>query len=341
MRAGFLPDSDEFLTVEDALLLITWFTTLDLRYMPRFSREQNEQALRDAYESGTVMLQDEESMRIGNPSKHLDSTRPRVTAEIKSTPLAAISARLWISLTDFRRFTELHCGQHDFLGDELIKNVTLYDVENELGYTIRGAARALAKKYPVPARAMAQRIFEAAEQGMLHVSDPQTGLPYTPKKRSYRHERISVFELNQWLEQSGASYRLGKDAADEPAAVAAKGAPEDEPAATPATRPQDIDRRAVMRIFCVRPNKEWENRRFWDDKLGRPPAWLAAARTFEGRPGVSSRWDPLLVAHALLYKEHMNLQQLDSAIHEHLHDLMEQWKEETYDKRNEDENADD
>jgi hypothetical protein len=295
--------------------------------MPRFSREQNDQALRDAYESGTVTLQDEESMRVGNPSKYVDSTRQRVTAEIKSSPLAAISAALRISVSDFRRFAELHCGQHAFLGDELIQHVELYDVKNELGYTIRGAARALAKKYPISAGAMAQRIFDAAEEGKLQVRDPQTGLAYVPKDRSYHHERINVSDLNQWLEESGVPYRLGDDSAHPTTATAATG-------------PRDIDRKRVMHIFSVEP-RESQNEHFWDDKLSRPPQWLIAARTVTGRPGKSSRWNPLLVAHALLGGGYMDLHQLDSAIQEHLHDLLEKWKEETYVERHEDEATDD
>lgn len=223
MRACCLPDSDEWMTVEDALRLITSYTDLlrarplpntypeDIK--PRFSREQNEQALRDAYDSGTVMLQDEESMRVGNPSKHIDSTRQRVTAKIKSSSLAAIAGRLWISLADVQGFADQRFVDTYFARSELIQSgYTLYDVENELGHTIQGAARALAKKYSISAGAMKQRIFEAAQQGKLQVRDPQTGMEYVPKERSVHHERISISDLNKWLEGSGVAYRLHKNA---------------------------------------------------------------------------------------------------------------------------------
>jgi hypothetical protein len=323
MRAIYLPDSDEFLTVEDALLLITSLTNpvrVTTQNIPTFSHEQNERALRDAHESGTVTLQDEESMRVGSPSKNLDSTRQRVTAEIKSSHLAAISATLWISLADVQRFAKLRFVRVHALLDELSQDgYTIYDVENELGYTIRGAAKALAKKYPVSERAMGDRIFDAAEQGMLHVRDPQTGMLYNPKDRSNHYERISVSELNQWLEESGVPYRLGDDSADPATATAATG-------------PRNIDRQQVMQIFSVRPKAD-QNHKFWDDKLGRPPAWLRGARTFAGKPGLSARWNPLLVAHALVDKKYMTLNQLDSAVHEHLPALLVQWKEETHDLR--------
>ena len=323
MREGYLPDSDEFLTVEDALLLITSLTNpvrVTTLSIPTFSHEQNERALRDAHESGTVTLQDEESMRVGNPSKNLDSTRRRVTAEIKWSHLAAISATLWISLADVQRFAKLRFVQVHSLRDELSQDgYTIYDVENELGYTIRGAAKALAKKYPVSERAMGERIFDAAEQGMLHVRDPQTGMLYIPKDRSNHYERISVSELNQWLEEIGAPYRLGDDSADPATATAATG-------------PRDIDRKSVMHFFSVK-QKENQNRVFWDDKLSRPPNWLEPALTVIGKPGRSSRWSPLGVAHALLGAGYMNVHQLDSTVQRHFPELLEQWKADTEDVR--------
>lgn len=83
------------------------------------------------------------------------------------------------------------------------------DLPNEYGYTIRGAGTALEKKYSLPEGSMTKRIFEAAEQGILTVRDPQTGLPYIPKLRRDFWERISVEDLDAWLEASGVDYRLG------------------------------------------------------------------------------------------------------------------------------------
>jgi hypothetical protein len=333
MSAGYFPDSNEFLTVEDALRVITRCTDhptrgrtrayTDPTYIaPRFSREQNEQALRDAYETGTVTLQDEESMRVGNPSKHLESTHRRVMAKIKAGPLAAAAMTLWISFADFKRFGEPRVT-YTFLREELVadEKIRFYDVENELGYTIQGAARALATKYPISESAMARRIFDAAEQGKLEVRDPRTGMPYIPQERSSRHERISVSELDRWLEESGVLYRLGEDSVSSGTA-------------TVATHPPGVDRNDVMRIFRVKL-RDLDNKKFWNRVLGDVPIWLQKALITTGRPGVSSRWDVLGVAHALLdHRDHlMNLQQLNKAIETHDPELYEQWKVETAEER--------
>lgn len=317
MSERCLPDRDEYITVKDALLLI--------RRRTNISREAVELDLHEEYENGKITLQDEESMSVRNPSRHLDSTRKRVIAAIKSSPISAIAETLYISLEDFAAIAN---GWLDLYEDveELFEGYgpegdgpTTYTVENEFGYTILGAARALAKKFPVSEGAMAERIFDAAKQGRIRVRDPYTGLVYVPKSHRYQHERVSVSDLNQWLEESDVSYRLGDDSAEVATATAATGH-------------RDIDRGQVMRIFSVEPTADM-NRKFWDERLGRPPEWLRAARTFVGRPGVSSRWSPLLVAHALLGDNRMKLRQLDAAFHEHLPELLEQWREETEDQR--------
>lgn len=79
---------------------------------------------------------------------------------------------------------------------------------NEYGYTIRGAAIALAQQYDLPEDAIRKRLIEAAERGKLTVRDPQTGLPYTPETRRDFYERISIEDLNKWFEDSGVEYRL-------------------------------------------------------------------------------------------------------------------------------------
>jgi hypothetical protein len=49
------------------------------------------------------------------------------------------------------------------------------------------------------------------------------------------------------------------------------------------TRPTGIDRRRVMAAFPVQ-DEPADNKRYWDDKLGRPPSWLKGARM--NRPGI-------------------------------------------------------
>lgn len=87
------------------------------------------------------------------------------------------------------------------------------DLPNHFGYTIRGAAIAIAREYEVPKQAMRDHIFKAAEKGELAVIDPQTGMPYTPKVRRDFYERIRIDDLNKWFETCGVSYRLGELAA--------------------------------------------------------------------------------------------------------------------------------
>lgn len=94
------------------------------------------------------------------------------------------------------------------------------DLPNEFGYTIQGAARALAKKYDLNEDAIRKRIFEAAKQGKLSVRDPQTGLPYTPETRRDFYERISIGDLNKWFEDNSVEYRL--DVASEESSASRK-----------------------------------------------------------------------------------------------------------------------
>ncbi len=93
-----------------------------------------------------------------------------------------------------------------------------------------------------------------------------------------------------------------------------------------------INRNKVIGAFAVKTDAD-ENLTFWDDKLGRPPKWLEPALAQRGKPGESSLWSPLIIAHCLLDKCHMNLKQLDSVMHKGFPELYERWKEESQDKR--------
>jgi hypothetical protein len=79
---------------------------------------------------------------------------------------------------------------------------------NKYGYTIEGAAKAIAEKYGVPERNILDRIREATVRGELTVRDPKTGFPFAPKVRRDFWERVDVADLNSWLEKSGVPYRL-------------------------------------------------------------------------------------------------------------------------------------
>jgi hypothetical protein len=95
-----------------------------------------------------------------------------------------------------------------------------------------------------------------------------------------------------------------------------------------AVRRASIDRRAVMRIFRVMRTDDG-NETFWDGVLGRPPKWIVKARVLKGRPGASSLWDPILVAHGLLERKRMSIAAIDQALRKNLPDLLDEWKEQT------------
>jgi hypothetical protein len=95
---------------------------------------------------------------------------------------------------------------------------------------------------------------------------------------------------------------------------------------------KSVDRNAIMDAFLVKQDAD-KNRSYWDDKLSRPPKWLASARTNSNRRGLSARWNPLLVAHALLDHSALNLQRLDSMIGQSFPDVFDRWKDETADWR--------
>jgi hypothetical protein len=79
---------------------------------------------------------------------------------------------------------------------------------SELGYTISGAARALAKRYSIPEWPTRNRIFEAAERGDLMVFDPKTCIPYVPRSRCDFYERVRPGDLNKWFKANNVPYEL-------------------------------------------------------------------------------------------------------------------------------------
>ena len=107
--------------------------------------------------------------------------------------------------------------------------------------------------------------------------------------------RISRADLNAWLKSNGVEYELETE--QDVGADASRETNE---------RPVGVDRNEVMRAFPVRP-AALKNKDYWDERLSRPPKWLIAAQISRGRRGTSARWDPLLVAHALLGKKEMTL----------------------------------
>jgi len=94
-----------------------------------------------------------------------------------------------------------------------------------------------------------------------------------------------------------------------------------------------INRTEVISCFPVKRGGCDDNLKFWDDKLSRPPKWLKPAMIAIGKPGLSSLWDPLMIAHCLLAHNHMPCKQLDAAIRKNFPAMLEQWCTDTADKR--------
>lgn len=114
--------------------------------------------------------------------------------------------------------------------------------------------------------------------------------------------------------------------------VAAAAAVKYRPATPRGAEPAPIDRNEVIAKFRVKPNED-ANKKFWDGKLSLPPKWLIPARGERGKPGISSRWKPLAIAHCLLAgvnnKPFLSLRQLDAMIHKGFPEWLETWEEQT------------
>ncbi len=82
------------------------------------------------------------------------------------------------------------------------------DELNSIGYTLRGAARALSIAYDIPEDGMLDRLREAANRGDLKVRDPRTGLTYTPSICRDFYERVSPDDLNSFFESQNVPYRV-------------------------------------------------------------------------------------------------------------------------------------
>jgi len=162
------------------------------------------------------------------------------------------------------------------------------------------------------------QLNDAIRRNEIIIRHPYTLLPYSPETRRDFWEVMSLTELNSWLDKIGVDYRLLEVGTNNSIAVIETNS--------------GINRNQVIGAFTVKTNPD-ENFRFWDDKLGRPPKWLADAVVQRGKPGESTLWNPLLVAHALLDKKYMKCHQLDSVINKNFPGFLDDWKEQTEDKR--------
>jgi hypothetical protein len=123
----------------------------------------------------------------------------------------------------------MHWKECDMKGELTEKEATFLIEQNldgesldgltSIGYTLRGAARALSIAYDIPEDAVLDRLKEAAERGDLKVRDPGTGLTYTPRIRRDFYERVSPDDLNSFFESQNVPYRVEVDRYTMPAAI--------------------------------------------------------------------------------------------------------------------------
>lgn len=93
--------------------------------------------------------------------------------------------------------------------EEIAKLEAELNRPNQVGYTIRGAAAALSKKYGIDENSVRDSLFEATKHGKLPVRKTESGFTYTPRVRRDFLERVSIDDLNSFFEAEGVSYRLG------------------------------------------------------------------------------------------------------------------------------------
>lgn len=95
--------------------------------------------------------------------------------------------------------------------EEIAKLEAELNRPNQVGYTIRGAAAALSKKYGIDENSVRDSLFEATKHGKLPVRKTESGFTYTPRVRRDFLERVSIDDLNKFFEAEGVSYRLEKE----------------------------------------------------------------------------------------------------------------------------------
>jgi len=231
------------------------------------------------------------------------------------TDAQEIVERAWlVSRTDFALLVESY---RMTMPAALVRNPQEHNdstlLLTEYGYTVDGAAHALHDQWGADEAKWRRRIMDAVAAGNLRVRDPKDGAYYVPATPRTFYERISVADLNAWLAKSGTTFELDEA--------------HDLIPSSPRRAPESVDRNRIIDGFPVCRNAV-ENREYWDDKLSRPPKWLVSARISVGKPGVSSRWDPAQVAHALVGKKAMTIRALDVAM-KNFPDWENEWREQT------------
>lgn len=115
--------------------------------------------------------------------------------------------------------------------EEIAKLEAELNRPNQVGYTIRGAAAALSKKYGIDENSVRDSLFDATKHGKLPVRKIESGFTYTPRVRRDFLERVSIDDLNRFFETEGVPYRLGDESEPStPMVIASQDSNKDQPA---------------------------------------------------------------------------------------------------------------
>lgn len=189
------------------------------------------------------------------------------------------------------------------------------DLPNELGYTVRGAAIAIAREYEVPEQAMRDRLFKAAEKGELPVIDPQTGIPYTPEVRRDFYERIRIDDLNKWFKECGVAYRLEQYVAIDSGNALQSLA-------------TGLSRKEILSV-------DWPLINFSNEALSKAMSdinnakWLLDAMAMRGKrgPNGSALWNPPMLGVCLIERGYAKKSAITRHIKAHFPDWIIAWEE--------------
>lgn len=189
------------------------------------------------------------------------------------------------------------------------------DLPNQFGYTIRGAAIAIAREYEVPEKAMRDHIFKAAEKGELAVIDPQTGMPYAPEVRRDFYERIRIDDLNKWFKECGVAYRLEQyvatNSADAPQSLAT-----------------GLGKKEILSV-------DWPLINFSNEALAKAMSdtnnakWLLDAMAMRGKrgPNGSALWNPAMLGVCLIARGYAKKSAITRHIAARFPDWVVEWEE--------------
>lgn len=183
------------------------------------------------------------------------------------------------------------------------------DEANQYGYTIRGAAKALAKKYGIPEDAFRKNLYDAAKSGKLKMSDPRTGLPADFDGRDF-HQRIAIEVLNEYFDSVQIPYELDRfEHSDDAAATSSPSRP-------------GVPSKEIQSKF--RLTDEWEDRMKHIAKYPylKPP--VLVQKGMRGGPGAT--WNPAHFGKMLMDKGFKKELAVNTIIERQFPEWLDDWE---------------